>query len=123
MRWLGQQPPAHCVLAWQSSLSTSPKDSRVCAHVAAAAKHNSYASLFTPQVIYSFPSQLPPDLAEQLAAFCFPAGVRPELLERTPRWVIEAWGWGWGWLVCGWGVGCVGGGGGGVGVRVFQLES
>ncbi len=27
---------------------------------------------------------LPADLAEGLAGFCFPAGVRPELLERTP---------------------------------------
>ena len=42
------------------------------------------------QVIYSFPSAaqeasgLPADLADSLAGFCFPAGVRPELLERTP---------------------------------------
>ena len=27
---------------------------------------------------------MPADLAEGLPAFCFPHGVRPELLERTP---------------------------------------
>ena len=36
------------------------------------------------QVLYSFPSAMPSDLGQGLAAFCFPHGVRPELLERTP---------------------------------------
>ncbi|GAB4820093.1 hypothetical protein N2152v2_007139 [Parachlorella kessleri] len=42
------------------------------------------------EVVYNFPSAaqeapgLPADLAASLAGFCFPAGVRPELLERTP---------------------------------------
>lgn len=38
------------------------------------------------QVLYTLPSApaMAPDLAQSLAAFCFPHGVRPELLERTP---------------------------------------
>jgi hypothetical protein len=38
-----------------------------------------------PQVLYTFPPPgMPADLRDSLAAFCFPHGVRPELLERTP---------------------------------------
>ncbi len=38
------------------------------------------------EVLTTFPAtpQLPADLADNIAAFCFPHGVRPELLERTP---------------------------------------
>jgi hypothetical protein len=36
------------------------------------------------EVLYSFPAAMPSDLEQGLAAFCFPHGVRPELLERTP---------------------------------------
>jgi len=45
------------------------------------------------QVLYSFPAAMPADLEQGLAAFCFPHGVRPELLERTPSmsggWRVE----------------------------------
>ena len=40
------------------------------------------------QVMYSFPAGLPPDLASQLAAFCFPHGVRP----GEGRWLCSALG-------------------------------
>jgi hypothetical protein len=38
------------------------------------------------QILTTYPTspQLPEDLATNIAAFCFPHGVRPELLERTP---------------------------------------
>lgn len=36
------------------------------------------------EVLYSYPGPLPKDLAANVAAFCHPHGVRPELLERTP---------------------------------------
>lgn len=41
-------------------------------------------SVCPSQVLYSFPAAMPADLEQGLAAFCFPHGVRPELLERTP---------------------------------------
>lgn len=38
------------------------------------------------EVLFTYPETppLPDDLASNMAAFCFPQGVRPELLERTP---------------------------------------
>jgi DENN (AEX-3) domain len=42
--------------------------------------------VLSAEVLTVFPAtpQLPEDLAHNIAAFCFPHGVRPELLERTP---------------------------------------
>lgn len=50
---------------------------------------------------------MPPELSDSLAAFCFPHGVRPELLERTPSmsgawlagWLAALRGWVGVWLV------------------------
>ena len=46
-------------------------------------------------MLYSFPAAMPADLEQGLAAFCFPHGVRPELLERTPSmsggWTRSLW--------------------------------
>ena len=36
------------------------------------------------QVLFSYPGPLPEHLADSIASFCHPHGVRPELVERTP---------------------------------------
>lgn len=46
-----------------------------------------------PQVLHAWPP-LAADLGEGLPAFCFPHGVRPELLERTPSMSGEGGGCG-----------------------------
>lgn len=35
-----------------------------------------------PQILYSYPPDKPPD--NNVVSFCFPHGVQPTLLERTP---------------------------------------